>query len=118
MHRVLQMLRSFRGPGSFRDSVSFTDGLGGWSLISGMESGSCVAAGPDREAASPAALVRAHLASVVFEFAHPMAFLLRAAAPLGSCGMGGATLIVRVDAISSDEKPCSAVGCTMSRRGR
>src|ERR1700683_3322124 len=80
-----------------------------------MESGSCVAAGPDRKAASSAALVRAHLASAVFEFAHPMAFLLRTAAPLGSCGTGGATLIVRVDAISSGENPFSAVGCTMSR---
>jgi hypothetical protein len=75
-----------------------------------MESGSCVAAERDNEAASSSAFVRAHLASVVFEFAHPMAFLLRATAPFGSCGTGDATLIVRVDAISSDEKPCSAVG--------
>src|SRR5664280_919478 len=94
---------------------SFTDSLSGWSLVSGMESESCVVVEPDRETASSAALVRAHLASVVFELAHPMAFLLRADAPLGSCGTGGATLIVRVDAISSDEKPFSPVGCTMNR---
>src|ERR1035437_4640447 len=79
-----------------------------------MESGSSVVAVSDEVEASSTAVVRAHLASGAFDLAHPIAFPLRVLAPFGSWGMGGATSIVRVDAISSDEKPFSPVGCTMS----
>src|ERR1035437_8820365 len=88
-------------------SVSFTGGPSGWFLISEMESGSSVVAVSDEVGASSTAVVRAHLASVAFDLALPIAFPLRVLAPYLWWGMGGATSIVRVDAISSDEKPFS-----------
>ena len=96
---------------------SVTSGPVDWSLDSGVESSSWVPVETDDAAASSAAFRRAHLASADFECAHPTELPLRPSAPLGSCGTGGETSIDRVEAISSDEKPFSAFGCTMNRPG-